>query len=52
MTKQEIVWELNGWFGEEEAEVLQQVDDAEKAEHFELFFKTEVLGHKSSYQPD
>jgi len=52
MTKQERVWKLNEELGEERAEVVQQVADAEKAESFEAFFKQEVLGRKSHYKPD
>ena len=51
MTKQEKVWWLNAFAGEERAAVIQQVADAEKAEAFEAFFKTDVIGHKSTYKP-
>ena len=30
----------------------QQNDDAEKAAHFEAWFRAEVLGRKSNYHPD
>ena len=50
MTKQEKVWKLNEELGEELATAVQQIEDAEKAEHFERFFKQEVLGRKTSYQ--
>lgn len=52
MTKQEKVWALNEELGEHQAMVQQQVADAEKAEHYESWFKKEVLGRKSNYKSD
>ena len=36
----------------EEYIAQQQNDDAEKAAHFEEWFKQEVLGHRSSYRSE
>lgn len=46
------VQELVAAVGEEQAAVIQQNADAEKAAHFEAWFKQEILGHKSRYQPE
>jgi len=44
------VQQLNEEVGEEQAKVIQQIEDAEKLESYEAFFKTEVIGKKSSYE--
>ncbi len=51
MSKQERVWALNEELGEKRATAVQQVADAEKADHFEQWFKKEILGRKSNYKP-
>lgn len=38
--------------GEEQATIMQQNDDVERAQHFEDWYKKEVLGHRSSYKPE
>ena len=51
MSEKELwVWALNTLIGEEEAQVKQQVDDAQKLAAFEAWFRQEILGHKSTYQ--
>jgi hypothetical protein len=52
MTKQERVWKLNEELGEEQAQVVQEIEDAGRAESWEAFFKQEVLGRKSHYKPE
>jgi hypothetical protein len=49
MTKQEQVWALIERVGEDKAVAMQQVADSEKAEHYEQWFKSDVLGRKSNY---
>jgi len=44
------VQRLNEELGEEQAKVIQQIEDAEKLESYEAFFKTEVIGRKTSYE--
>lgn len=48
--KQELVGALIEEHGEDKAIAMQQVADAEKAAHYEAFFKSEVLGTKSTYK--
>jgi hypothetical protein len=52
MTKQEKVWSLIDAVGEELAIIIQQNDQAEKEAHFEAWFKQEILGRKSTYEPE
>lgn len=48
--KREHIATLIDTYGEEAATAMQQVADAEKAKHYEQWFKTELLGRKSNYR--
>ena len=46
------VQQLNEELGAEGAKVLLQTEDIARAEHWEAFFRQELLGRKSNYQPE
>jgi len=52
MTKLEMVWKLNEELGEDEARVQQEMAQTAKEEHYEQWFRTDILGHKSNYKPE
>ena len=52
MTKQEIVWARILADGEAAAVVDGQIEDMLKAQHYEMFFRQQILGRKSTFKPE